>query len=745
MLLAALLSTVAGIAGSLQLMWGQFAAGGALLAASALLLRWPRSIWHGPPLAEPSPRARRLALLGVCALAAFFRLYHLNPPGLWGDDALNGLLAYRILDAKIHSPFELVTHSHSTFHALSDYPIAGAFWLFGADLTTLRLPGIVLSLLCVPLLYATLSPLFGAPAALVAALFFASSPPQLTHAKQLVQIITGQFFQIAGLCLVVRGMAAGRTWMIAASGLPLALCLYTYHSARIAPLVAVAYALAVWVAGRRSSVVGRTAIGAVADASPAASDRPGPRLAYSAVAAVIVFALMLIPAVPEYVRAPAALVQRASDTSIVPAVRDAQSLAPLWQNTWHNLLMFHHRQGPEYHWFGLGFDPALNAVIGFLFLHGLVESLLRWREPRHVFALAWFGIGVLPALLSTGAPRLYRAFLALPPIYLWAALPLVRLAAAPAGRWSRNGLRALAIALAAAVPLIDFNYYFYRVYTHPAFRWFQGERMVDMARTLRDLGPGWTGYLLADNFDAGHEDFRFLARAWNLRIVAVKNLADVLPLRQLPEHGALFLMSHGALGAQAAIEQMYPGGEAIVSREPRPRSWWFDAWWPLTPPYLAQEISAAFYAVDRATVEHPNLQPPWGLDAEYQVSGNRIARREPYPYYAFLMPAFSQRFDVVWRGRLTVPAPGGYAIIVGTNGMATLWIDGRRLTAADLVAAGEHDFTLQVRDMPAVPRLRVYWGPPGQPGELIPPRAFAPPHRDGAATRPADEESPRRR
>jgi predicted membrane-bound mannosyltransferase len=253
----ALLASVAGIAGSLAMLYGRFAAGAALFLASVVLMRWPVSIWDGAPAPELSPRVRRAALLAVCALAVFFRVYQLNQPGLWGDDALNGLLAYDILDGRIHSPFQIVRHSHSSFHALSNYPIAGAFWLFGADLTTLRLPGIVLSALCVPLLYATFAPLFGSTVALLASLFCASSPPQLIHAKELVQIVTGQFFQLAGLCLLVRGMTGGRNWLVATAGLPLALCIYTYHSARLAPIVAVVFVVVWLVASRRASEIGR--------------------------------------------------------------------------------------------------------------------------------------------------------------------------------------------------------------------------------------------------------------------------------------------------------------------------------------------------------------------------------------------------------------------------------------------------------------------------------------------------------
>jgi 4-amino-4-deoxy-L-arabinose transferase-like glycosyltransferase len=709
MFLAALVATAAGIAGALELMWGRFAVGGGLLLASVVILRWPRSIWSAEPPGELRCRTRRAALLAACCLAAFFRFYHLNQPGLWGDDAVNGLLAFDILDHKIHSPFQIVRHSHSDFHALSNYPIAAAFRLFGADLTTLRLPGAILGTLCVPLLYATAAPLFGSRVALLAALFYASSPPQLTHAKQLVQIITGQFFQLAGMCLLVHGLAGRRAWLIAAAGFPLALCVYTYHSARLAPLVAVAYGIAVLAADARRR-----------------AERPR-RRAIALAAALAVFALALVPAVRGYMQQPEALVQRVGATSIWPVVREQHSLWPLWDATWRTLLMFHYEQGPEYHWFGIGSDPAVNAVIGFLLVHGLGETLVRWREPRHLLLLAWFAVGLVPGFFSSGAPRLYRAFLATPPIYVWAALPVARLLAARASGWGRAALRALALALVAAVPIIDFNYYFYRVYTHPLFLWYQGERMVEMARTLREFGPGWTGYLLADTFDASHETFRFLSRAWGLRMRSVGSLADVLPLRDPPERGALFIMSQGAIGAAAAIEAMYPGQELIVRRDPVARGWWLDAWWPLAPAAGDAQISAAFYPVSRADAEHPHLEPPQGLDAEYDIATRRLTRREPYPFYFFLAPAFAGRFDAIWRGRLTVPEPGGYRIALDSNADSTIQFDDRTVGPNDMLPAGEHAFVLHLRDAPPQLRLQIFWQRPGARRELVPPQAFAPP------------------
>jgi hypothetical protein len=681
------------------------------MVVSVLAVRWPRSIWTSAAPADLPPRTRRLALLGVCAVAVFFRAYQINQPGLWGDDALNGLLAFDVLDGKIHSPFELVRHSYSTFHALSNYPIAASFWLFGAHLTTLRLPGVVLSALCVPLLYGIIAPLFGSSVALLAALLCASSPPQLTHAKALLQVVTGQFFLMSALCLLVRGIAARRAWLIIAAGIPLAGCIYTYHAAKLAPLVVFAYAFTVLI---RRQTPERRALG----------------IALALMLAV--FAVALLPALRGYADNPNALVGHVDATSIWAVIREQHSFWPLWNAVWRTLMIFHYQQGPEYYWFGISYDPALNVVVGFLCIHGLVETLARWREPRAQLLLAWCVIGLVPGFLSDGAPRIYRAFLAVPPIYVWAALPLARLLSlrtGPQPAWAR----AVAAALICAVPVMDFNYYFYRVYTHPGFRWFQGERLVEMARTLRSLGPGWTGYLLTDSFKAGHESLLFLSRAWDLTIRDVNSLSDVLPLPDVPPGGALFMMSQSTMPAAAAIAQMYPGEQLTQRSEPEMRSWWFDPWWRLAPD-SAPAVTTAYYPVSHAAAEHPNLEPPFGLIAEYDAGTQHVTRAEPYPFFAFFSSPFPSGVNahggVELRGTLTVPPPGDVRLIIETNAAAAVQLDGQPHPAPNPVSAGAHDFAIKLAAIPDHFRLAIAWQFPDRPPTPVPPAAFSPSHTE---------------
>lgn len=841
------IAVASGLIAAWLLMRGNFAAGIALLMVSIVTLRWPQSIWLDDSGPDLSPRERTLSLLAVCAIGIFFRVYRLEPPGIWGDDAINGLLAFDVLDGKITSPFQLVTHSMSNFHALTNYTIAGAFWAFGAGPVTLRLPGIVAGVLCIPLLYGIAAPLFGARVALLAALLFASSPMQVTHSKVLVQVVLGQLFLMLGLWALVRGLVDSRRWLIAIAGVPCALCLCTYHSAKLAPLVAVPF-LAV------------TAL----KAAP-----PRRQLLRGVAGFGVVLLLCSLPAVVGYVKNPGALTARIGGVALWPMIRDTHSLAPLWEAVWRTLMIFQYQQGPEYHWMGIGSDPAFNMIVAFLFVHGLVQSLRHCLEPRHMLLLTWVAIGLVPGLLSAEAPRVYRVLLATPPLFIWAALPVAGLlysasAAVQPQRWVRR----VAVLLVLAVPLIDFNYYFYRVYTHREFRWFQAARMLTMARTLRQFGPDWVGDLLVSGFDADYESLRFLSRAWGLTIRDVNSLADVLPVRDLPKGGILFMMDKTTAATTAAMRAVYPSVTPDIRLDPQPRSWWLDRWLPLAKAEERQ-TAAAFFPVSRATanairgvvvsffaadgtpiatrvdaqigvqqmeqlpsgpiaptqvrwsgaifapadgryefklesgaqarvwidgiaiVSHdrpeggrdlaqglhrlaadatvwdlPVLRLQWqppgsqmraiapdllfrdgnphGLLAEYEGEGRALHRIEPYPYYAFFPPTFTQSFNVRWRGHLRIPPPGGYRLEIAAAGRRDMRIDGHGWQQSDAITAGTHDLDLSILGMRGAAHLQIHWIRPDGGRELVPAEAFTPPYdvAPPAADATAEEEQP---
>lgn len=689
---------------------GEFFIGGALTFVGVLLLRWPASIWPAQA-ATPLPQGRRrLALLAVCAVAVLLRAYHLEPPGLWGDDALNGLFAFDILDGRIRSPFELVHHSHSYFHALSNYPIAAAFWAFGAGPATLRLPSVVANALAMPLLYGTIAPLLGARVALTAGLFFACSPMQLAHARSLIQMNLSELFQLAGLCLLVRGVTGKRRWLIAASGAPLALCLYTYHSAKIAPLVAVPYFLA-------------------AVLIPSLKRVPGSRPSvWWGPASLVVFLACALPFVSSWIESSELLTGRIEGTSIWSAVR-VEGWRVLWDSLWRTLLVFHYQQGPQYHWFGLGYEPAFDWVVAFLFLPALAASLARWREPGHVLLLGWIVLGMLPGVLSSEAPRAYRVLLATPPLYALAAWTVVRIddfARTLIRRSARIPLRATAFALLASVPLIDFNWYFFHTLTHPVFHYYQGERIVKMARGLRRQGPGWIGYVLSDTFDANHECLRFLARCWALKMRTIASLGDVLPVRGV-DRGALFMMTGATVGAAKALSAWYPEQRIDVRHDSRLRNSFLDGWL-LSRPHTPS-LSNAFFAVSRDSAESKRGVRATFLSGQGAVLATRI-EAQPWLRGAADLPAAPGEIRTVrWSAALVAEREGTHRFLLQDGAGARLSVDGveigARGAAGDVgLAAGPH--LLEVEAEPAAqPLLRVLWQPPGRPlGELPPDMLF---------------------
>lgn len=653
-------------------------------------------------LAEVPPRRRRLLLLAVVGLGAAFRLHRLAPPGLWGDDAVNGLIALDILDGHVTSPFALVTHAASHFHALSNYGIAAAFWALGPSLESLRLAGALLGIACVPLLYATVAPLFGARTALLAATVFATSPVQVAHAKILVQDVTGETMLLLATALLAHGTEGRRRWLIAVAGAPLGLALCTYHAFKIAPLVAVAWlALLVW-------------------------RRPSERRALAAWGAALGVVLLLTaaPGLLAYAEEPSALTGRIAGTfALGPA--SGGGLEPLLQSIWRTLAIFHYQQGPVLqHWFGIGTDPALAATLAFLMLAGLVQSVARRREPRHALLLAWFALGLLPGMLSDDAPRVYRILPATPVVYVWAALPLAQLFS-----WSRTGhrparaLATLAGLLLAGTVLLDYNTTFVRTYSHPSYLWAQAARIVDMAQTLAERGPGWRGYLLSPSFDHEHETLRFLGRVWSLDMRSVSSLADLLPVRD--DGDVLLMFDTGALPMAAAVRELYPA--AVVERHypPRQRQSLLDELRADAPNETATSPMAGYIALDQSAQASVR-----GLDAVYLDAAATPLAREIWasptrPAIAVDSSTLLRATHVIaggsiyvpeqgeWRFRLP-PASGGRVLL---DGMPLL--DGDRPEATAMLAEGLHPLTIVWEPSHGSPP-DLKWQRPGQPWRRIP-------------------------
>lgn len=696
------LSLAAGLAGTEMFARGWFAAGSALVAASVGVLRWPGGLWSVATPPELSRRTRLLCLAAVVAVGAFFRFHRLVPPGLWGDDAINGMLAFDVLDGKITSPFRIIQHSISRMHALTNYFIAASFQLFGPDLWSLRFPGVALNFLCVPIVYFLFAPLFGARVALGGALFFASAPVQVSHGKILIQVATGEFFLLLSLCLLVRGVHGARRWLIPLAAVPLALSLCTYLSLKALPLVIPFAIAAAWPPKPRRR-----------------------RLGWWLAAAVGVFAAAAAPGILSYVDEPVALFGRVGNTSSW-----AGGLPSMWDSLWRTLAIFHYQQGPrQVNWVGVGFDPALGGPVALLACHGLIESLRRIRQRRHLFLLAWFVIGLLPGILSSEAPRVYRVLLATPPLFLWAALPLERIAAAALrARTDQRRLAAAATgAVAAAIvlgqPLLDFDYYFHRVYTHHDYNASQATRMVAMADLLRSHGPGWSGQVFAEGFNTNHDTMRFLARAWNLDIHDANSLTEILPPKT--SGNTLLLFDGSTLPAREALRVLYPAAPTETRNLSPQQPPWVDRNLLGVSPGTARPLAGSLALTNAA------LDRQRGIQARY-------LDEKGAPLFQRIWPQLATQGDdeppeaasVSLSGSLFAPRDGTYSFALDEGGAATtlpasILLDGRPLLAggrrrAELdLAEGFHSLSAMV-ELEAGGTFDVRWRPPGEAEGSIP-------------------------
>lgn len=153
-----------------------------------------------------------LVVLGVIvAVGAYLRLSQLGVRGIPGDElelwrfCSSGASGWEILSGKVEHPMDKVLPAYiQGFRDVLGLPL-NAF--------TLRLPGAMLGILCIPLLYLCGVHLYGRGGGLVAAALFALSPVQIQCAREAYPYILSSTGFVIGLWCVLHALArvqAGR-------------------------------------------------------------------------------------------------------------------------------------------------------------------------------------------------------------------------------------------------------------------------------------------------------------------------------------------------------------------------------------------------------------------------------------------------------------------------------------------------------------------------------------------------------
>lgn len=431
-------------------------------------------------------------LLLVLVVAAGLRFWQLGtwPPGLYRDEAYNGLDALGVLDGR-HALFFPTNNGREPVYI---YLTAVAIALLGRTALAVRLAAAVVGTLTTLATYQLAASWFGRRVGLLAAFLWATTlwPVHLSHVgfrAILLPPLLALTFWLGTLAYRRRDK-----WLWLAAGLVYGLAFYTYLAVRLTPLLLAA--LAAYLLLRRPLTAYRSLITNYT------------LFALGTAVSLLPFALLIW-------QQPDILLGRAGQVSILnPAVNGGDLWGALLRQTGAALGMFLW-QGDTILRHNPAGRPVFDALMAIPFLLGVVWCIWQWRRPAAALLLLWGGIMLAPTILAEDTPHFLRAVGVLPAVVIFPALGLDwvwrGLAARLRGRWQRwvpGALVGLLLVGSTAVTIRDYAAYSQDADTGYLFEQAarqMGERMSSAQSGLNAV------YFVDERFWSGWPSISFLA------------------------------------------------------------------------------------------------------------------------------------------------------------------------------------------------------------------------------------------
>ncbi|MEZ4515427.1 MAG: glycosyltransferase family 39 protein [Chloroflexota bacterium] len=368
--------------------------------------------WFTHVESGPSQWGWALLLLLAVLLAALFRFYQLGhwPPGLYRDEAFNGLDAAAVLRGDWHLFFP----ANNGREPLYIYLIAIAIALLGSTVIAVRLPAAIVGTLTTLPTYLLGRDWFGRTTGLLAAFIWAVTfwPVHLSRIG-LRTILLAPLLALA-FWLGTRAYRTGRGLWWGVAGAIYGLTFYTYLAARFTPLILVAVALYLLLTGRRDRLWAN-----------------GQSLWFLAGAAVA-----LAPLAFAAIDDPGIIMGRTGQVFILDTGDPGGMLSTLWSQTGKALGMFfwrgdnilRHNALLDYSAASIPDAspgrPVFDLFMVGPFLLGVGWCLWRWRRPAVATLLLWQIIMLGPTILTEDTPHFLRAAGLLPGLVLLPAIGL---------------------------------------------------------------------------------------------------------------------------------------------------------------------------------------------------------------------------------------------------------------------------------------------------------------------------------
>lgn len=377
-----------------------------------------------------------LALLGLLILvAAFLRLYRLNdvPPGLYHDEAFNGLDAIRILQAGWHPLF---FEGNGGREPLFIYLEAISIKMLGASPFALRIVSALVGLSTIPMLYVLTKLMFASVGseearriALLAATGLTTSYWHVHFSRIGFRTILLPLFIVMTLCLFWQGWFTGKKGFFLGTGVLLGMSAYTYIAARLMPLVLLAFIL--WECLKKSwATMKRRGNQLSATTSSGDSGQPAsqvPRFSDRLKGALLLTLVSLVLFAPlgcYFQTHPFAWSGRVKDVSILAISSEYREIILATLSNLGKVLRMFVDQG-DWQWrHNLPCRPVLNTISSIGFWIGIVIAIHRLNKPQYGLTLLWIGVMLSATVFSTDAPNTLRSLGAAPAVYILSAIGL---------------------------------------------------------------------------------------------------------------------------------------------------------------------------------------------------------------------------------------------------------------------------------------------------------------------------------
>lgn len=430
-------------------------------------------------------------------VAAALRFWQLDqiPPGLYRDEAFNGLDALQILSGQSEEDSLFYLMGNNGREPLFVYLTTLSVSLFGRSVLAVRLVAAIVGTLTTWFTYKLAKSWFGEQIGLLSAWVWAITlwPIHLSRIGLrpiLLPLFLALTFWLATLAYRQNGVdqrfELKSIWLWLFTGVAYGFTFYTYLASRFTFLLVILLILYLVITGRGRAL--------------------WPGIAWTTLGTTFIVAPLAILLWQQ----PELLFGRAEQVSILdPAINEGDLLGTLWRQIWKSIGLFF-VAGDRIARHNLPGRPVFGLILLIPFLAGVVWSARHWRRAAAMALLIWVVVMLGPTVLAEDAPHFLRAVGILP-----AAVMLPAIGIALIWQWSRLPSavgKILAISLLVASLAVNLNDYFINYAEQPETAlWFE-EAARNLSEQINGEANNATIYLDRRFWD-GWPSVRFLLDA----------------------------------------------------------------------------------------------------------------------------------------------------------------------------------------------------------------------------------------